>query len=369
MGGGSYERDVYEAPSAGGGGGGAAPAAFSAEAQKALQQQELHPELDPRGRRLQCDAGTPIVLAIDVTGSMGDWARILYDKFPMFFGQLTLHGYCEDPVVSIAGVGDAAYDTAPLQISAFDRGVAIDGLISKLFIEGGGGSNSEESYDLACHYYASPSLVTLPPAGGRSKPFFFMTGDEFLYRSVNPVFVDQWIGDAGSQGLGDSSGDPWSLAGLFAALSARYEVFLLKKTHASATAEPEIRKQWEDLIGPSRVIVLDNPRAIVDVMLGLISMCTGERRLSDYLLDMNERGQTERRKVQVREALLPFATERAVVGELPAAGAEDSSTEQWAEQLAYLNGMGFYDDEANVRLLQRHGGNLEQVANALIGAA
>lgn len=28
----------------------------------------------------------PIVFALDVTGSMGDWSKIIYDKMPMFYG-------------------------------------------------------------------------------------------------------------------------------------------------------------------------------------------------------------------------------------------------------------------------------------------
>lgn len=28
----------------------------------------------------------PIVFALDVTGSMGDWAKVIYDKMPMFYG-------------------------------------------------------------------------------------------------------------------------------------------------------------------------------------------------------------------------------------------------------------------------------------------
>ena len=35
---------------------------------------------------MECDALNPIVMAIDVTGSMGNWTKIIYDKMPMFYG-------------------------------------------------------------------------------------------------------------------------------------------------------------------------------------------------------------------------------------------------------------------------------------------
>ena len=37
---------------------------------------------------LRSDFKHPIVFALDVTGSMGDWAKIIYDKLPMFYGQI-----------------------------------------------------------------------------------------------------------------------------------------------------------------------------------------------------------------------------------------------------------------------------------------
>ena len=46
---------------------------------------------------------------------MGDWSKIIYDKMPMFYGQIMMHGYLKDPALSIAGIGDAiAGDKAPL---------------------------------------------------------------------------------------------------------------------------------------------------------------------------------------------------------------------------------------------------------------
>jgi hypothetical protein len=64
--------------------------------------------------KLKCKHKNPIVMAIDVTGSMGNWSKIIYDKMPMFYGQIMMQGYLDDPALSIAGVGDATCDKAPL---------------------------------------------------------------------------------------------------------------------------------------------------------------------------------------------------------------------------------------------------------------
>jgi len=63
---------------------------------------------------------------------MGNWTKIIYDKFPLFYGQIMMQGYLQDPSVSFCAVGDIATDDAPLQITDFGQGKAIDELISKL---------------------------------------------------------------------------------------------------------------------------------------------------------------------------------------------------------------------------------------------
>eukprot|EP00757_Euglenozoa_sp_SAG-D1_P022552 gene22552-1341_t len=111
MGGGWYDRDVYEAnsPTATGVAHDTA-AQWSAIAEQKLVQKGLHEGTNPRGRRVRCVNTTPIVCALDVTGSMGNWTKIIFDKLPMFYGQILMHQYTEDPAMCFCGVGDAYTD-------------------------------------------------------------------------------------------------------------------------------------------------------------------------------------------------------------------------------------------------------------------
>ena len=60
---------------------------------------------------------------MDVTSSRGDDSKILYDKPPMFFGQLLMQVYVEEIALSFAAIGDATdSDQAPLQICDFAQG-------------------------------------------------------------------------------------------------------------------------------------------------------------------------------------------------------------------------------------------------------
>ena len=50
---------------------------------------------------------------------MGDWSKIIYDKMPMFYGQIMMQEYLTDPAISFCAVGDAIHDRAPIQVTDF----------------------------------------------------------------------------------------------------------------------------------------------------------------------------------------------------------------------------------------------------------
>ncbi len=71
MGGGYYDRDVGVASSSGG---------YSAAADTILSgNSKIHKNMDPKRWstvKLETDAAHPIIFALDVTGSMGDWTKV-----------------------------------------------------------------------------------------------------------------------------------------------------------------------------------------------------------------------------------------------------------------------------------------------------
>lgn len=78
MGGDYYERDVEVAPVNN-------VAGYSSAAQKILSQNNaMNKANDPKrfkNAKLQCSNKNPIVFALDVTGSMGDWSKVYYKKY------------------------------------------------------------------------------------------------------------------------------------------------------------------------------------------------------------------------------------------------------------------------------------------------
>ena len=220
--------------------------------------------------KLSTDVKHPVVVALDVTGSMGDSARIMYDKMPMFWGQIEQQGYLTDPALSFCCVGDVFSDRAPLQVTPFEKAKAIHPWLKKLWLEGGGGGTMQESYDMAAAFYVNQ--CDIPNA---VKPFFFFIGDEGYYPKT-----DGFPNDVVFQGLME-----------------KFEVFHIHWPYCGGryTQQDEaIVAQWRTLMA-ERFLLLPDPKAIVDTMLGLIAMVCESRTLDEYIQDMRDRGQSEER--------------------------------------------------------------------------
>ena len=126
------------------------------------------PTLDPWGvtvRECRDSAehpnSTPIVVLFDVTGSMGRVPRIMQTKLGQLHGLLQRKNYVQDPQILFGGIGDADTDRVPLQVGQFESDNRMDEQLRAIFLEGNGGGQKSESYDLAT-YSVSYTHLTLP---------------------------------------------------------------------------------------------------------------------------------------------------------------------------------------------------------------
>ena len=122
-------------------------------AQTMYTERGLHPALNPRGVMRECCENEehpntmPVILALDVTGSMGSAAMEVAAKLNEVMTELL--GTDMDVEFMIMGIGDLAYDRAPIQISQFESDIRIAEQLDKIYFEGGGGGNMFESYTAA----------------------------------------------------------------------------------------------------------------------------------------------------------------------------------------------------------------------------
>lgn len=286
----SYDRDVLK------GRGSSSGFDHSDDADQVFSSSSLHKDLKPFKRDISCRHKNPICIAVDVTGSMGEWTKIIYDKLPMFWGEIEKNGYLPDPSVCIIGVGDAYSDRAPLQVCDFAQSQAIDDEIAKVYLEGNGGGQSCESYELMAYYFNEHCDIS-----GAELPFFFLLEDEGVYPRLNRRQVEGIIGDDLEEDLSSEE--------IFKKISEKFNFFVLHKEYGGS--DKQVCSQWKELIG-ERFIELKDPKACIDDMLGIISMVSKTRDLDAYILDMESRGQDNKRIKEVTRALGPLAEKLSI---------------------------------------------------------
>jgi len=288
MGGGYYDRDVVSTVSSTG--------YSDISAKNVGVEKKLHKSLDPKRwseEVLLCDKLDPIVFALDVTGSMGDWSKIIYDKMPMFYGQIMMQKYLTDPSVSFCAVGDYTCDVAPIQVSEFGQAKEIDQLISKIYLESGGGGGYTESYEFPAYFYLNNVKLE-----NTETPFFFVTGDEAFYDTIPKEQIEHHLGVKCQKSV--DSYEIWKN------LMLKYNVFLIKKPYSHKKDDKVIYNQWKSAIGEERILSISTPKACIDVVLGAIAITSKTRTLDEYIKDMVERGQTSERVNEVTKALKPY---------------------------------------------------------------
>ena len=161
-------------------------------------QSGLHPRLDPKGVvRECCDSeehpGTiPVILALDVTGSMGSASAEVAKK--MNEVMTSLYSRIRDVEFMVMGIGDLAYDRAPIQISQFESDIRIAEQLDLIYMEHGGGGNSYESYTAA--WYMGLYHTRLDCLKRGKKGLIITMGDETLNPYLPKAPLSSVTGDS-----------------------------------------------------------------------------------------------------------------------------------------------------------------------------
>ena len=207
----------------------------------------------------------------------------------MFYGQIMMQNYLTDPSLSFCAVDDTK-DRAPLQVTDFGQGVQIDQLISKIYIERGGSGTEEyhEIYEMAALFY----LEQCELSNNCELPYFFITGDEHFYLKVKADIVEKIMGFIPPKDIINSV-DVWR------ELKKKFNVFHIHKPYAKGKIEQGELTDWFNALGEERILEMKTPKAVIDVILGVIALTSGARTLEGYVKDMEERGQEKERIEEV----------------------------------------------------------------------
>jgi hypothetical protein len=229
----------------------------------------MHSDYDPSkiGMRESRDSdenpeATPIIIGIDVTGSMGMLAEELVVKgLNETFTALLDRKPVSDPHVMAMAIGDAYCDMSPLQVSQFEADLRIVEQLRQLWLEGGGGGNQGESYCLA-HAFAGLKTVHDAKLKRGKRGFLFTVGDEPVLDGVEREQLARVMGINALRGI--SGREAVRLA------SEAYEVFhIIVDGSYAARNMREVRKSWEAIF-PKRMIHLPDPAKLAETIVATI---------------------------------------------------------------------------------------------------
>ena len=205
----------------------------------------IDPMLDPKGVIRECRDSeehpntVPVILALDVTGSMGDVARNCAAKLNDVM--VGLFDKVKDVEFMTMGIGDLSFDRAPIQATQFESDVRILDQATKVYFEAGGGANLCESYTAAWYFGLYRTKLDCWDRG--KKGIIITLGDEPL----NPYLPGAQL----SKVLGINTQDV-ETRDLYEEASKKFDIYHIVTTDkgcCSARYMDVIKKSWGSVLG------------------------------------------------------------------------------------------------------------------------
>ena len=246
--------------------------------------------IDPT-KRINSESLNPLIIAVDVTGSMADWPFEIFDRLPLLYN--TLSQYREDLEICFAAIGDAAVDNWPLQVTTFAAGFDLEQLLGSLYGEGGGG-DAPESYGLFAHWVNTH--VTIRDLD--EPPFLIVFGDVTMHRDVPRQQIETYLGDR-ARGHVDAL-NAWHL------VTKKWNTWFLRRP--TGRAGDAVDKQWGEAIGEQKILHIQDEQRAVDYAMGIIARAWGH--FDDFQDNMRARQSEE----TVQSVSAPIALKCPICG-------------------------------------------------------
>lgn len=209
-------------------------------------------------QHISTTSNNPIIVAIDVTGSMASWPFEIFDRLPLMFN--TLAQYRPDVAISFAAIGDAKVDRWPLQVTPFASGYDLEQLLGALYGEGGGG-DAPESYGLFANWVNTH--VEIPNTS--EPPFLIVFGDITMHPKIERQQVEHYLGDNPQMDL-DAIVE-WQK------VTQKWNTWFLRRP--GGKRGDQVDDQWGKAIGEQKIFHIEDEQRAVDYAMGLIARSWG----------------------------------------------------------------------------------------------
>jgi len=212
----------------------------------------------------------PILIGLDVTGSMHAIPRqMIQGSLGVLMSELIDREPVGDPHLLFMGIGDAVVgDEAPLQATQFETTAQqMTAQLGDLYLEGGGGGNEFESYDLAWAFAGMRTKTDHWEKRG-AKGYVFTIGDEEFPHSSDRAYMKAVFKE-------DCPQAP-TPEGLLEQARERYNVFhvIVEQGGRMRSNATRIINGWRQRL-QKRVLLLDNYDYIGEVIVAAIAVNEG----------------------------------------------------------------------------------------------
>ena len=236
--------------------------------QEMFKSKELDSSLNPKNVvRECCDSKehpntVPVILALDVTGSMGQAAVEVAKKLNVIMTKL--YEKVTDVEFLIMGIGDLACDIYPIQASQFESDIRIAEQLDKIYFEFGGGGNNYESYTAAWYFGSRHTKLDCLNRG--KKGIIITIGDEQL----NPYLPLRGRHSGLIEATGDNLQDDVETKDLYNEVSKKFNIYHLDVNHGRRWDEDEIETSYRKYLDDVhfRKVTMDSiTNEIVDIII------------------------------------------------------------------------------------------------------
>jgi len=199
----------------------------------------------------------PVILALDVTGSMGEACSETAAALGVIVSNL--YNKITDVEFCVMGIGDLAYDDAPVQMSQFESDIRIAEALDKIYMEHGGGGNRFESYTAAWYMGLKRTKLDCYDLQGR-KGIIITMGDEPLnpYLPYNELNSDTNAKEQADIETGD----------LYVQASEKFDIFHIavdSPQDCYAHYKEDIEKSFGQILGSNlKVATINNLAQVIE---------------------------------------------------------------------------------------------------------
>jgi len=232
-------------------------------------------EFDPKNIKMReaCDsadhpASTPIILGLDVTGSMSGVLTTISKKLNVLITEILDRKPVSDPQIMVMAFGDTECDRYPLQVTQFESDIRIAEQLNDIYFERGGGGNDGESYSLPWYFAARKTKTDAFLKRGK-KGYLFTMGDEKYLDILGKDRIAQFIGDDVAADL--------TAEELFNEVTKQYVCYhLLIEEGCGMRGRPgAVIDKWQNLMGQYAIPVADCTK-IPEIIVSILQVEAGK---------------------------------------------------------------------------------------------